>query len=82
MPHGSRPRVEWSFALKGTLSSYLRPASIRKVSLLQIDGLMRRLQTSYGVSKEKIKEAIASCIGGLPDCDRERAEAIRRKYLH
>jgi hypothetical protein len=77
-----RPRVEWPFTcLKTTLTSYLHPGSIRKVSLQQFDGLKRRLQTAYGVSEEKITEAIASCIGGSPNCDSKRAEEIRRKYL-
>jgi len=77
-----RSRVEWPFAcLKSTLTSYLYPGSIRKVSLRQFDGLKRRLQTSYGVSEEKIHEAIASCIGASPNCDVKRAEDIRRKYL-
>ncbi len=74
---------EWSLAcLKGTLASYLRPGSIRKVTLPQFDSLKRRLQTSYGVSEEKIKEAIASCVDALPNCDSARAEGIRQKYLH
>ena len=78
-----RPRTDWSFTcLKVTLTSYLYPGSIRKVSLQQFDGLKRRLQTSYGVSEEKINEAIASCIGASPNCDSKRAEEIRRKYLH
>jgi len=77
-----RSRVEWPFAcLKSTLTSYLYPGSIRKVSLRQFDGLKRRLQTSYGVSEEKNHEAIASCIGASPNCDVKRAEEIRRKYL-
>ena len=83
MPREIMTREEWSFAcLKGTLTSYLRPGSIRKVSLQQFDGLKRRVQTSFGVSEEKIKEAIASCIDALPNCDSERAEEIRRRYLH
>jgi hypothetical protein len=74
---------EWSLAcLKGTLASYLRPGSIRKVSLQQFDGLKRRVQTSYGVGEEKIKEAIAACIDSSPNCDSIRAEEVRRKYLH
>lgn len=82
MTRDIRSRAEWSFAcLKGTLTSYLRPGSIRKVSLQQFDGFKRRLQTSYGFSEEKIKEGISSCLGALPNCDRERAEEIRRKYL-
>ncbi len=77
------PRKEWSLAcLRGALTSYLRPGSIRKVSLKQFDGLKRRVQTSYGVSEEKIKETIASCIDGSPNCDSKRAEELRRKYLH
>ena len=77
-----RPRTDWPFAcLKVTLTSYLYPGSIRKVSLQQIDGLRRRLQTSYGLSEEKIDEAIASCIAASPNCDSKRAEEIRRKYL-
>jgi hypothetical protein len=77
-----RPRVEWSFTcLISTLTSYLYPESIRRVSLQQFDGLKRRLQTSYGVSEKKINEAIASCIGASPNCDSKRAEEIRRKYL-
>lgn len=74
---------EWSLAcLKGTLASYLRPGGVRKVSLKQFDGLKRRVQTSYGVSEEKIKEAIATCMDASPNRDPERAEEIRRKYLH
>jgi hypothetical protein len=83
MPREVKTQTEWSFAcLKGTLASYLRPASIRKVTLQQFDTLKRRVQTSYGVSEEKIKEAIASCIRATPNCDSERAEEVRRKYLH
>ena len=74
---------EWSLAcLKGTLASYLRPGSIRKVTLQQFDGLKRRVQTSYGVSEDKIKEAIAAWMNTFPNRDPERAEEIRRKYLH
>ncbi len=83
MPREIRTRAEWSFGcLKSALTSYLRPGSIRKVSLQQFDGLKRRVQTSYGVGEEKIKEAIASCIDASPNRDPERAEEIRRKYLH
>jgi hypothetical protein len=83
MPRVIRTREEWSFAcLRGTLASYLHPGSIRKVTLQQFDGLKCRLQNSYGVSEEKVKEAIASCIDALPNCDSERAEEIRRRYLH
>ena len=74
-------REEWFFAcLKGTLVSYLRPGRISRVTLRQLDGLMRRMQISCGVSEEKIKKAIASWIDVLPNCDRERAEEIMRKY--
>jgi hypothetical protein len=77
-----RTQAEWSFAcLKSTLASYLRPASVRKVTLQQFDGLKRRVQT-YGVSEKRIKEVIAACIDALPNCDSERAEGIRRKYLN
>jgi hypothetical protein len=73
---------EWPFArLKGTLASYLRPGSVRQVTLQQFDGLKRRVQTSYGLSEEKIKEAIAACIEACPNSDSERAAEIRRKYL-
>ena len=73
---------EWSLAcLKGTLDSYLRPGSVRKVSLQQFDGLKRRVQTSYGVGEEKIKEAIAAAIDASPNRDSKRAEEIRRRYL-
>jgi hypothetical protein len=82
MPRESRTRAEWSFALKGTLSSYLRPGSIRQVSLQQVDGLKRRVQASYGVTDRKIKEAIAACIESSPNCDSARADEIRRKYLN
>ena len=74
-------REEWFFAcLKGTLISYLRPSRNSRVTLQQLEGLMRRIQISRGVSEEKIKKAIASWIDVLPNCDRERAEEIRRKY--
>jgi len=83
MPRELMTLEEWSFAcLKGTLASYLRPGSIRKVSLQQFDGLKRRVQTSCGVSEDKIKEAIATWIEASPNCDSARAEAIRRKYFH
>jgi hypothetical protein len=83
MPGENTTRAEWSFAcLKGTLTSYLRPGSIRKVTLQQFDTLKRRVQTSYGVSEEKIKEAIASCIDASPGCDSQRAEEVRQRYLH
>jgi hypothetical protein len=83
MPIELRTRAEWSFAcLKGALISYLHPGSVRKVTLQQFDTLKRRVQTSYGVSEEKIKEAIASCIDALPRCDFDRAEEVRQKYLH
>jgi hypothetical protein len=73
---------EWSLAcLKGTLASYLRPGSIRKVTLRQFDGLKRRVQTSYGVSEEKIKEAIAVWMNAFPNGDPKRTEEIRRRYL-
>jgi len=76
-------RAEWSFAcLKSTLTSYLHPGSIRQVTLPQFDALKRRVQTSFSVSDEKIKEAIASCISALRNCDSERVEEVRRKYLH
>jgi hypothetical protein len=75
-------REEWSLAcLKGTLASYLHPGSIRKVTLKQFDGLKRRVQISYGVSEEKIKEAIVACMNTVPSHDPERAEEIRRRYL-
>ena len=74
-------REQWFFAcLKGTLISYLRPGRISRVTLQQFDGLKRRMQISCGVSEEKIKEAIASWIDALPNCDSERVEEIRRKY--
>jgi len=74
-------REQWFFAcLKGTLISYLRPGRISRVTLQQFDGLKRRMQSSCGVSEEKIKEAIASWIDALPNCDSERVEEIRRKY--
>jgi hypothetical protein len=82
MPREIRPRAEWRFVLKGTLASYLRPESIRKVTLEQIDGLKRRVQTSYGVTDKKLKEAIASCIESSPNCDAARADEIKRKYLN
>jgi hypothetical protein len=73
---------EWSLAcLKGTLASSLRPGSIRKVSLQQFDGFKRRVQTSYGVGEEKIKQTIAAAIDASPNCDSERAAEIRRRYL-
>jgi hypothetical protein len=77
------PRTDWPFTcLKTTLISYLYPGSIRKVSLQQFDGLRRRLQTSYGLSEEKMNQAIASCIGASPNCDPKRVEEIRRRYMH
>jgi hypothetical protein len=73
---------EWSLAcLTGTLASYLRPGSIRKVTLRQFDGLKRRVQTSCGVSEDKIKETIAAWMNAFPNGDPKRAEEIRRRYL-
>jgi hypothetical protein len=82
MSRVSNTRGEWSVAyLKGTLTSYLRPGSIRKVTLQQFDGVKRRVKTSFGMSEHEIREAIAACISGSPGYDAERVAEIRRKYL-
>ena len=82
MPRESRTRADWPLALKSTLASYLSPGSIRKVTLEQVDGLKRRVQTCYGVTDKKIKGAMVSCIESSPNCDSARAEVIRQKYLN
>lgn len=65
--------------IEGMANSYLRGGEMGKSTSAQIDGLKRR-QLSWGISADRINEAIHRGIESSPNRNSEKAEELRRRH--